>query len=405
MNIVIIGAGVGGLAAAHGLLAAGHDVAVYERGATLRTGGTGLILWSNGTGVLDYLDVPMHDLGSPLTAVDTAFSDGVGLWQVDMHRIEKHYEQPNLVIPRGDIVRRLAERLPAGVLRLGMSCTGFEEGSTDRPVALFEDGSRVEADLLIGADGNRSAIRRQLTGDETRNWTGFATWHGLDPIDLELASGTTGMTIYGPEGFSVLLPAGGGRLQWVFETPWKDGELVPPGAVGDSSAAPLDSTDPAAIVNNLRSRFGHWAEPIPSVLAAIENSEIGLFPHIRLQPPQPWSRGRVTMLGDAVHAIPPALAQGVNQVLEDVWVLCGQFGPDTVTGDPATVASALAGYEDICRRRLRHLDRYAAVMAKGIAPPKFLRHTRFPVTWIQTRTLRMLSDYLKDEARPPALTR
>jgi 2-polyprenyl-6-methoxyphenol hydroxylase-like FAD-dependent oxidoreductase len=64
-----------------------------------------------------------------------------------------------------------------------------------------------------------------------------------------------------------------------------------------------------------------------------------------------------------VHAIPPALAQGVNQVLEDVWVLCGQFGPETVGGDPATVAAALATYEQTCRRRLRYLDRYAGMAA------------------------------------------
>ncbi|MGW5919008.1 hypothetical protein ACWFPY_08440 [Nocardia fluminea] len=60
------------------------------------------------------------------------------------------------------------------------------------------------------------------------------------------------------------------------------------------------------------------------------------------------------------------------------------------------MATALATYEQTCRRRLRYLDRYAAVTAKGIAPPKFLRHTGFPVTWIQTPTLRMLSDFLKD---------
>lgn len=394
MRIAIIGAGVGGLAAARGLIAAGHDVTVYERAGELRTGGTGLILWSNGTGVLKHLGVDVSDLGSPLTAVNTVFSDGLPLWRVDLDRIHEHYALANTVVPRGDIVRRLAASIPDSALRLGADCIGFDEDTAwDGPVVHFADGSSDTVDLLIGADGNRSVIRRQLVGAEPPAYTGIATWHGLTPIDIEMSSGTEGLTMYGPEGFSVLLPAGGGRLQWVFETPWTDGELLPRPADG--------SGDTTSVVGNLRSRFAHWADPVPDILAAIDDSDVGLFPHLRLRVPPRWSRGRVTIVGDAVHAIPPALAQGVNQVLEDVWVLCRELAAtDSPNND---VKTRLKAYEDICARRLRNLDRYASVMSRGAAPPRFLRHTPFPVTWVQILTLRMLSDYLRHAPSPEVL--
>lgn len=401
MKIVIIGAGVGGLACARGLIAQGHDVELYEQGEELRTGGTGLILWSNGTGIMRDLGVSLNGLGCRLDSVETGYDDGTRLWQVDLNRIADRYQLPNLVIPRGDIVRRLADGLPEGVLRLGKRCTRLVEGDkpTDPVVVSFDDGTEVKADLLIGADGHRSAVRRHLVGDEPAAYTGFASWHGLNAVPIRLSTSTTGMTVYGDAGFCVLLPAGEGRLQWVFETPWNDGELVPPGRLGDSAPVPRGPQPPGTVIANLKARFGHWASPIPEVLESLTDDDVALFPHIRHRVPSPsWGRGPITLVGDSVHAIPPALAQGVNQVLEDAWVLIRSLAK----ADGDTV-SMLRAYEAERGKRVRNLTRYAGVMSKGNVPPRFLRLAPIPVTGIHHATLRWLSNYLHEPRRSSSL--
>ncbi len=393
MKVVIIGAGIGGLATARGLLAAGHDVEVYEQAAELRTGGTGLILWSNGTGIVHDLGVSLAGLGCVLENVETRFDDGTRLWGVDLTRIADRFGQPNVVIPRGDLVTRLAESLPAGVIRLGMRCSGIEEPGDGAPViARFGDGSAVQADLLIGADGLKSVVRRHLVGEEQPRYTGFATWHGLNPIDIDLAGSATGLTVYGKAGFSVLLPAGDGQVQWVFETPWQDGQQVPPGAREANEPVPHGPQPAGTILANLRARFGHWASPIPEVLEQVTDADVALFPHVLQRVPAAWGRGSITMVGDAVHAVPPALAQGVNQVLEDVWVLVR-----TLTAGPVEdVPPALRTYEDACRKRMRRLSRYASVMTKGAVPPRFLRRAGIPTTRVHGATIRMLSNRLRE---------
>jgi FAD-dependent urate hydroxylase len=171
--------------------------------------------------------------------------------------------------------------------------------------------------------------RRFVDAGEARS-TGWATWQGLEVIDHAVTSGHVGVNVIGAEGVCGLLPAGEGLLQWWFE-------------VRSSASGSM----PSSPVTMLRERFGGWRAPVPEILARIEDAE--LFPHLRHRVPKVWGVGRCTLVGDSAHVMPPALAQGANQSLEDAWVLGRILGEDA--GMHRVVAD-LRGYERKRRRRV-----------------------------------------------------
>lgn len=303
MRVVIIGAGIGGLAAARALLADGHDVAVFERANGLRTEGAAVTLWSNGTGVLDDLGVSLDGVGSPIDVLQQCAYDGRVLATVDVARSAAHYRQRNVCLPRRRLLERLADGLPDGVVTFGRPCTAVADLG-DGVRATFADGSAVTGDLLIGADGRNSVVREAVWDRDPAEPTGWATWQGATPVAIDVTSGRTGIMLVGPEGSCGLMPCGEGLLQWWFDVRWTPG-----------------TTLPAWPVARLREQFGGWTAPVPQVLAAVSDADAGFFPHVRHAVPATWGKGRITLAGDAAHSMPPTRAQGANQALEDAWFL------------------------------------------------------------------------------------
>jgi FAD-dependent urate hydroxylase len=304
MRIAVIGAGIGGLAVARALSADGHEVACYERADALRTSGSALTLWSNGTAVLDALGVSCHDLGAPIDVLGTVRGrDGRTLSDVDVAHAEARYGFPNRLMPRRDLIRRLAESLLPDTLHFGRRAIAVEQGPETAEVR-FAEGPAVTADLVIAADGSRSGLRDVVYGADPTRPAGWATWQGLTPVDIALTHGRRAVMIVGPEGMCGLMPAGNGLLQWWFDRPWD-----------------ADAPRPPSVTAMLKERFGHWASPVPEVLAAADDDRIEFFAHRRQKVPKRWSRGRVVLLGDAAHTMPPTVAQGANQALEDAWAL------------------------------------------------------------------------------------
>jgi len=301
--VLIIGAGVGGLAAVRALLADGHEVTVFERADGLRTEGAAVTLWSNGTGVLSELGVSLDGVGSPIDVLQQRGYDGRVLATVDVARSAANYGQRNVCLPRRRLLERLADGLPDDVLSFGRPCTGVT-ALPDGVRATLADGSAVTGDLLIGADGRNSVVREAVWDRDPAEPTGWATWQGATPIPIDVTSGRTGDMLVGPEGSCGLMPCGEGLLQWWFDVPWTPG-------------TPL----PASPVAMLRDRFGGWTAPVPQVLAAVSDADAGFFPHVRHAVPATWGKGRITLAGDAAHSMPPTRAQGANQALEDGWFL------------------------------------------------------------------------------------
>jgi FAD-dependent urate hydroxylase len=336
VRVLIIGAGIGGLAAARALLADGHDVTVFERADGLRTEGAAVTLWSNGTGILGELGVSLDGVGGPIDILQQRGYDGRVLATVDVARSAAHYRQRNVCLPRRRLLERLADGLPEGVVVFGRPCTGVTD-LADGVQATFADGSAVTGDLLVGADGRGSVVRDAVWDRDPAEPTGWATWQGATPIQIDVTSGRTGAMLVGPEGSCGLMPCGEGLLQWWFDVPWTP-----------------DTPPPASPVAMLRERFGGWTAPVPEVLAAVTDDDTGFFPHVRHAVPATWGKGRITLVGDAAHSMPPTRAQGANQALEDAWFLArtlreaGQIAAVTNRegGDGSgVVAMALRRYE------------------------------------------------------------
>lgn len=340
MDVLIAGAGVGGLALTHGLRRRGHRVRVLEAAAGLRRGGAGVTIFSNGHAALAGLGVSLDGLGGRMTELRLRTAEGRGVVRADLRMLRG----PVRVIAREQLVDRLAEGLPDDVIRFDTPVTDVRTGD-GRVVALDASGAEHEADVLVGADGYRSAVRRAVLDPAPAADVGWSTWQGLGPLLPDLARGTTGELIVGDAGLVGLLPAGDGLLQWWFDTRW----------TGD---------DPASAAAMLRERFATYAEPVPTVLATITDADIGRYPHVLHRVGDRWGSGAATLLGDAAHAFPPTQAQGANQALEDAWLLAR-----TLT-DPA--ADSLRRYERVRARRAGLVSRLAAREGVNQPPPRWM---------------------------------
>lgn len=340
MEVVVIGAGPGGLAAAVALRRLGHEVVVYERAPSLRLSGSAVTMWPNGLAVLEELGVPLEGLGPEIDVLDGRDHRGRPLLQMRTAALVARFVAPTMSVQRGRLVQRLASVLPPDVVHFDAVCTGVDPAAG---LATFADGRTARGDVVVGADGRDSAVRAAVWPDAVSSPTGWATWQGLSPVDIDITRSKRILTVLGPGGFVGLQPAGEGLLQWYFS--------VPPSAGMPASA------HEGAVVDMLRGRFAGWAEPVPAVLDVIADTTVTPWEHHTLRITGAWGAGRVTLLGDAAHAMPPNLAQGVNQTLEDVHALTTALAAPTASTD---LVGTLRGYE---RSRARQLRRISAMTA------------------------------------------
>lgn len=370
MKVVIVGAGIGGLAAALGLASAGHQVEVYERGDQLRTEGNGVILWPGATGVLGELGIETEKLGRSMHRGELLTSSGALIVFTDMKKVSDAYGEDTILVPRGRVVQRLAERLPEGTVRFGKQCTGVAQRG-NQAVATFSDGSETVADVVVGADGYRSSVRASLFGDAAK-LTGVATWHGISTANSDLIDGNTVRTFFGNIGICAIHPVGDGLLHWAFEGPWREGE--------DGPQLP-----------KLREWFGGWAPEVTALLDSVSEEDIHVFPHALHKVPRWWGRGPITMLGDAAHAIPPRAGMGANQALEDAWVLT-----DVLTRGARNPAESLRAYETARVKRVRRVRSSAAWMSRSNNMLRMLRAVRvaLPMDKLAHASVRSGSNFL-----------
>ncbi|MDL4820426.1 FAD-dependent oxidoreductase [Actinomadura opuntiae] len=305
MRILIVGAGIGGLAAALGLQAAGHRVTVLERAERLRTEGGAITLWPNGVTVLRDLGVDLAGLGAHPSAVGLLSARGRPILTIPARELEARLGAPPLCVARMELLVRLYEGLPEGTVRFGERFARYVQRGRAVRVET-ESGTVHGADLLIGADGAWSRVRAAAFGANVPKPTGVATVQGLVPSKIDLDGRS--LMLLGREGDAGFGPAGDGRVWFFFDVPWP-----PDGPAG----RPLEF---------LRRRFGGWAWPAHDLLAELTDDDVEVFPNHRHAIPRRWGRGRCLLVGDAMHVMPPFFAQGTNQALEDVSTLLRLLG-------------------------------------------------------------------------------
>jgi 2-polyprenyl-6-methoxyphenol hydroxylase-like FAD-dependent oxidoreductase len=300
---VIVGGGIGGLAAAIGLHRTGWEVTVLERVAALRPVGAGLVLQANGLRCLDALGVGtrVRSDGYEDVTGGTRLPDGRWLARISAGELEQALGTPAIGIHRAALHQILLDALPPGTLVTGVEVVRV---TADGEVTQREPGTgrehTVNADLVVGADGIRSAVRGALWPEAAApSYVGVTAWRGVTPVRTR--DPVVGITWDRGAEFGIV-PLADRRVYWFAALNAAPGEPR-----GDEKARVL-------------ARFGRWHDPIPEL---IEGTTDVLRDDLAcLDTPLPtYVKGRVALLGDAAHAMVPNLGQGANQALEDAVVL------------------------------------------------------------------------------------
>ncbi|MEU8971219.1 FAD-dependent monooxygenase [Streptomyces monashensis] len=333
---VVVGGGIGGLAAAIGLYRIGWGVTVVERASIREDAGAGISLAANGLRALDELGVgeAVREASRGQYSGGTRTPRGGRLARLDGSALEKAVGAPIMGIPRSALHRILRGSLPAESLVIGSEVARVEQ--TGPGTVQVDCGARVlNADLVVAADGIGSRVRGRLFPDHPgpvhsgSTVLRAITEHAVDlRTDFELTWGR------GAEfGHIAFLD---GRAEW---------HAVLSRPAGTRFADPLAE---------MRRRFHTWHDPIPALLDATRPAAVLHHDVNELRTPLPaYAVGRIALLGDAAHAMTPNLGQGACQALEDAVTLTAALG----TG--SSVETALARYDAERRPRSQAVARAA----------------------------------------------
>jgi salicylate hydroxylase len=334
-RIAVIGGGIGGLTAVHALRRHGFDVTAYEAAPELKEIGAGVALGPNAMKALRSLE-----LEAPVRAV--AWESAYQLlrnWRsgriISRTPRTNRFGATGCSVHRADLLDVLSAGLPSDVVKLGARCVGVE-ADDHVASARFTDGTQIEADVIVGADGIHSAVRASLFGPDAPRFTGKICWRFLVPVDAVPGGiSTDGTTWLGPHGAVVVYLV-------------RRGELVNVVAHYDNETWTEESwireCDRAEAIENYRG----WHESLLRLFSASERHyKWALYDR---DPLGQWTKGRITILGDAAHPMLPYLGQGACQAIEDGCVLANSLA--LLSDDPG---AALQLYERVRLPRARRV--------------------------------------------------
>lgn len=328
-RIAIAGGGIGGVALACCLVRRGHEVRLFERAPAFGEVGAGIQMTPNAITAVKALGL-MDDVLKvgflPNAVVGRNWKSGRENFRIPLKGVcERLYDAPFIHIHRADMHAVFARHVPEGVVEFGRSVTGVT--SSERGAVLtFEDGGSYEADLVVGADGVRSAVRAALFGPEDPKFTGHMCYRALVPTGgvVDYVSPDSSFWM-GPNGHVVTYYVNGGRAVNIV-------------AVSETKAWVEESWNAPSSRAEMMASFAGWHPNLLKLFSQVGDVyRWGLFDR---DPMPGWSKGAVTLLGDAAHPMLPFLSQGAAMAIEDAFVLGAALDRPGLS-----LEAALAAYE------------------------------------------------------------
>ncbi|MBN6513943.1 FAD-dependent urate hydroxylase HpxO [Acinetobacter pittii] len=325
MNVVIIGAGMGGLTTGIALKKFGHQVRIFEQTEKILPVGAAISLWSNGVKCLNYLGLTdkIAKLGGQMD--DLAYVDGLTgdvMTQFSLLPLIEEVGQRPYPVARADLQNMLMDEFGRDQIYLGKKMVSLED-KADYVEVHFADGSLTQADLLIGADGTHSLTRTYVLGQQVqRRYAGYVNWNGLVEISEDLAPAQQWTTYVGEGKRASLMPVADGKFYFFLDVPL-----------------------PAGLDNNrdeykklLKQYFVDWCQPVQQLIERLDTQKTNRVEIHDIEPFTQFYKGRVVILGDAAHSTTPDIGQGGCQAMEDAIYLARSLQINTL------------GLEDALRR-------------------------------------------------------
>ncbi|WP_295528166.1 FAD-dependent monooxygenase [uncultured Pseudacidovorax sp.] len=347
LRVAVIGAGIGGLTLAALLVARGIRVVVFEQARALGEVGAGLQVSPNGVKVLRTLGLA-EDLARvgvrPLHLTLRDWKTGIAVSRTGIaDDFDQAYGAPYYHVHRADLLGLLQRAAAGAEIRTGCAVTAVEPG--EGGAWIETSAGREHFDVVVGADGIHSVVRRALHGPSQARFTGNVAFRALVPADDELRRRVA--------RDSTLWMGPGGHVVHYFV---RDAQLLNIVAVYETDRWTDESWTQPATVSELSACFTNWNRSLTDLLArATQCNRWALFDR---DPLTGWGRGRVTLLGDAAHPMLPFLAQGAVMAIEDAYVLAQAMASQEVP-----LEDALRGYESSRGRRTARLQ--LAARAQG----------------------------------------
>ncbi len=322
LRVAIVGGGIGGLTAAIAFRRIGADVQVFERAPEIKEIGAGVGVWGNAVRVLDDLDVgaPLRSFALPVTTASIYSARGRALSVTDVSELTQQLGVPSFVMHRADLQATLLKALPAGIVTSGAECVRLEQAQCGA-VLHFANRGPFDADLVIGADGFNSVIRRELWGETPVRYSGQTCYRGVVAMRVKRPG-----LLAEIQGRGIRMghcPISAEKMYW-----W-----------ACHNAAHHEPEGPLGAKEKLLRLFREFPFQLGDAIAATATDAIIRTDLCDRPPLARWSRGASTLLGDAAHPMVPNLGQGACTAIEDAAVLAR-----CVASEP-TLALALARYE------------------------------------------------------------
>jgi len=327
MNVAIVGAGLGGLACAIALRKQGINVRVYERSLDFSPVGGSLALFPNGLNFLELIDFNLvetiNNSGCCPSKIVRKNIAGETISSSSTNPLKEKYGQSIVTIWWWHLQQALVSQLPRNIIHLDRQCIGFVQNESEVKIH-FAGGETTSADLLIGADGINSAVRSTLVGAEQPRYLNSMAWRAILKCEQDVLNLDEIVRIVSDQQFLFLINVGDGYISWTTR------KFAP-----KYRSSSNDKEKKERILQDLT----NWAEPFRNLITITPPEKIFESRICDRLPLDSWSKGRVTLLGDAAHSMSPTVGQGANSSFEDAWVLA-----QCLTRFP-TIGSALEEYE------------------------------------------------------------